>query len=51
MEFTQLVTEKFEKFEEDSAVLKGLRERANDMGHVTIGEALDELARYENRGH
>ena len=51
MEFTQAVTEQMAKFEEDSAVLKGLRDRANDMEYVTIGEALDALERYEGRGH
>lgn len=41
MDFTEVAMETFAQFEEDSAVLKGLRDRANDLGYTTIGEALD----------
>jgi hypothetical protein len=44
MSFTDVVMEKFDKFEEDSAVLKGHRNRANDLGYTTVGEALNALA-------
>ncbi len=41
MDLIEVVSEQYAKYEEDSAVLKGLRQRANDLGFATIGEALD----------
>lgn len=41
MQVTDMITDTMSKFEEDSAVLKGLRGLANDKGYVTVSEALE----------